>query len=130
MTKDHTHPKPRTKGPRVRKPKPKTGGGGAGPGIGGVKVTQPPPPPPPPLQGLFWVRVTHRRNSRGLRVGQHLVLEVGDDSVTVFRAVHQLGVLEPLGDKWVRTHGYSSCVFVKYGRRPDKRFQVEITAAR
>jgi len=81
-----------------------------------------------PPEGLFWVRVTEPENIAHLRPGQHLMLQVGEDSVKVLRGLSLLGVLESAGDRWVRSRGHSSCVFVKYGEDPIKRFQVRIAA--
>jgi len=80
----------------------------------------------PPPEGLFWVRVTVPENCAGLLPGQHLMLQIADDSITVLRGLAPVGVLEPSGERWVRSHGHSSCVFVKHGPDPDKRLQVGI----
>jgi hypothetical protein len=82
-----------------------------------------------PPEALFWVRVTDTENSGQLRPEQPLVLQVGDASTTVLRGLAPLGLLQPSGHNWVRAHGYSSCVFVKYGANPRERFQVRISAA-
>jgi len=81
-----------------------------------------------PPEGLFWVRVTVPENCAGLRPGLNLMLHASDDKVSVLNGVAPLGELQPKGVAWVRTHGYSSCVFVKYGTDPNKRFQVKIAA--
>ena len=81
-----------------------------------------------PPEAFFWVRVTNPENCAGLHAQQHLMLHVRDDSTGVLRGVAPLGVLHPDGDRWVRTHGYSACVFVKYGANPSERFQVRIAA--
>jgi hypothetical protein len=80
------------------------------------------------VESLFWVTVTHAENCRGLAEGQSLMLHDDGASVTVLRVMAPLGVLEQSGQAWVRTHMYSSCVFVQYGNSPRERFQVRITA--
>ena len=103
-------PKRQTKQPRRTRPMP-----GAGDSV-------------VPPQAVFWVRVTDAENCTQLRAEQQLVLQVGDDRTRVLRGLAPLGVLQPSGHTWVRAHGYSSCVFVKYGADPSERFQVRIAA--
>ncbi len=105
-------PKLRTRQPRRTRRVPATGGPGDS-----------------LLEGLFWVRVIAPENSVGLIAGRHLTIQVNDSRVLVLRGVSPLGVLEPKGEKWVRTYGYSSCVFVKYGSDARRRFQVRIVAS-
>ena len=82
----------------------------------------------PRIEALFWVRVTVPQNCRGLVPRQDLTLYPDESRVMVLRGAAPLGMLSPEGVRWVRSHSYFSCVFVKYGRDPSQRFQVRIAA--
>ena len=84
----------------------------------------------PRLGALFWVRVTAPENCRGLTPGLPLTVVPDPRNVAVLRGVLPLGLLEPKGAAWVRSHNRDmSCEFVKYGTDPRRRFQVRIEAA-
>jgi hypothetical protein len=85
-------------------------------------------PAEPRPEALLWVRITVPDNCVGLRPGQNLLLRVADHQADVLNGVARLGQLEPAGVAWIRRHGYSSCVFVRYGADPTKRFQVTVAA--
>lgn len=79
-------------------------------------------------EGRFWVSITDPENCRNLVAGQSLTLDDDGMDVAVLRGTAWLGLLESDGKTWVRTHGFSSCAFVRYDEEPARRFEVSIVA--
>jgi len=82
----------------------------------------------PPKERRFWVGILVPENCTGLRPGYPLQVHEGDQTARVLDGVKLIGELERAGVTWLRTHGHSSCVFVRYGPDPSKRLQVKIAA--